>query len=322
MAGLGGVAVARRPLLDDFAHSGQTLPSSAGWLPPLFAVCALLPSGRGSSRRRRRAAGRAGRCVGMRADGEEAPPVRRRRRIAPPPAPAAAPPTAVETEEEEEEDDAAPAPRKVSCDCDLIYNTIVEIEDLLTPEQCDYLIKRARLRAARIGWGAETHGNYSTEDVKVWKLGDEEALRIFNDEIAETMMNGIAMHFGLPRNVVCVEDAFIVRYTMGAQTSLAFHRDGSIVSGIVSLSEPNEYQGGGTKFKNGKIFRPPKGSAILFGGQREHSGVEVTGGTRYICTLFFKCGGYSCRDYAESKDAEQDKDNLIGEVKNMFGFGG
>lgn len=215
-----------------------------------------------------------------------------------------------------------PEREEKSCDCDLVLDTVVELEDLLDDGECQRLIDAACARAAKVGWAEVKHANYATQDVKVWKLGSREAIRIFEDRVAGPMKQAIATHFRLPLAVVDLDDAFVVRYAVGAQTSLQFHRDGSVVSGIVSLSASTDYDGGGTVFRNGTLFRPEKGCGILFGGQRLHSGGTVTRGMRFICTLFFKCGKLDCRDLAVAKDAEVDKEQMWGEVKNLFGFGG
>jgi len=209
--------------------------------------------------------------------------------------------------------------REVLCDCDLIYDTVVEMEDILTEDECEILIQAACDRAAKVGWGEVRHANFATQDVKVWNMDSAMAVRIFRVRLVEPMRIQIAEKFGLPLPAVQVDDGFVVRYTEGAQTSLRFHRDGSIVSAIVSLSEPSDYEGGGTAFKDGSVYRPGKGCGILFGGQRLHAGVEITGGTRYICTLFFKCGEFSCRDVAEARDTEVVGEKFWGEMNDFFG---
>ena len=96
---------------------------------------------------------------------------------------------------------------------------------------------------------------------------------------------------------------------------MQFHRDGSIVSAIITLSNEKDYVaclalaqfldtyvalfvlkgfltkpqkvkllagdvkpaevGGGTEFMDGTVYRPAQGGGILFGGQRLHPGLQV-----------------------------------------------
>lgn len=209
--------------------------------------------------------------------------------------------------------------QEVTCDCDRILGTVVEMDGLLTDQQCELLIDAACRRASVVGWAVERHQNYTTQDVKIWNLNSPVAIEVFRECLAEPMRTTIAQSYGLPRSSVQVDDGFVVRYAVGAQTSLKFHRDGSIVSGIVSLSASDEYSGGGTAFIDGASYRPEKGCGILFGGQRRHSGVEITRGERFICTLFFRCGELSCRDQAVAKE-QQGGGDLLSQIGSMFGF--
>jgi len=171
-----------------------------------------------------------------------------------------------------------------------IGNTLVELDGVLTESECQCLIDAANARAEKVGWGEERHENYATQDVKLHHLEDAEATRIFEQLVVAPMKVIIEDQFELPPGSVEADDCFIAKYTVEGQSSLKFHKDGSIVSGIISLSDSADYEGGGTEFRDGAFYRPPKGSTILFGGQREHQGVEVTGGSRYILAMFFRCG--------------------------------
>ncbi|CAJ1389086.1 unnamed protein product [Effrenium voratum] len=160
------------------------------------------------------------------------------------------------------------------------------------------------------------------KDVKIRDLTSTAAQKIFQDKLAAPLIEAIGQYFELPKENVTVDDAFIVRYATDSQRGLAFHRDGSIVSSIVTLSNESDYVGGGTEFMDGSVYRPSQGGGILFGGQRLHGGVEIVRGARYICTIFFKCGGLSCRDLAVKKDKEEEGDpGIWGAIANIMGVG-
>lgn len=209
-----------------------------------------------------------------------------------------------------------------TCNCDLILDTVVEFEDLLAPYEARALLEAARVTAETNGWGAATHEKYGTKDVKIRDLKSTAAQKIFQDKLAAPLIEAIGEYFELPPKTVVVDDAFIVRYATDSQRGLSFHRDGSIVSSIVTLSDENDYVGGGTEFLDGSVYRPSQGGGILFGGQRLHGGVEIERGARYICTIFFKCGGLSCRDLAVKKDKEEEGDpGIWGALANIMGVG-
>eukprot|EP00930_Biecheleria_cincta_P024210 TRINITY_DN17355_c0_g1_i2.p1 TRINITY_DN17355_c0_g1~~TRINITY_DN17355_c0_g1_i2.p1 ORF type:complete len:314 (-),score=54.63 TRINITY_DN17355_c0_g1_i2:46-987(-) len=194
-----------------------------------------------------------------------------------------------------------------TCDCELILDTVLEM-DLLTPEESLVLCDAARVTAERSGWGAQSHDNHATKDVKIRNLISSAAIAIFEKKVAEPMMEAITEHYQIPRKLLRVEDAFIVRYAIDSQTSLGYHRDGSLVSAIVTLSNPKDFVGGGTAFRDGSLYKPEQGSGIVFAGQRLHCGCEITKGARYILTIFFQCGSLSCRAEAVQRDKEDDKE--------------
>lgn len=186
-----------------------------------------------------------------------------------------------------------PLPDADECDCQRVVRTIVIVPPLLSPADCDMLIKSAQRFASRVGWKAAQHVNYPTDDVKVSNL-DAEALKIYERRVVAPLTARIAEAYGLPAEDVCAADAFLVRYAFQeGQTSLARHRDGSIVSSTVSLSDAEDYDGGGTCI-DGEAYRPEQGGAVLFGGARVHSGGPITRGTRYILTIFWTCRDYDC----------------------------
>lgn len=214
-----------------------------------------------------------------------------------------------------------------SCDCELVLDTVLEM-DLLTREESLVLCDAARVTAERNGWGAESHANHETKDVKIRNLISSAAIAIFDKKVADPMMEAIAEHYQVPRSRLRVEDAFVVRYGMDSQTSLGYHRDGSLVSSIVTLSNPGDFVGGGTAFRDGSLYKPEQGSGIVFSGQRLHCGREITKGARYILTIFFQCGSLSCRDEAVQRDKEDDKErqdseggvSVWGGIADMLGL--
>mmetsp|Transcript_46455 Transcript_46455/g.92229 ORF Transcript_46455/g.92229 Transcript_46455/m.92229 type:complete len:351 (-) Transcript_46455:62-1114(-) len=280
------------------------------------AMLAALPSSQRRTLRRRQQLGVCGLRASEEGGAEPPRPRRRRRRKVP-------------------QGDVAVQESVDLCDCDLILDTVLEVEGMLTPNQCDELIFAAQKRARKMGWKEDAHEYAKTDDVKIWNLESPKALTAFRNHLVKPMKDLIAEHFKLPERLIEVQDGFVVRYKEGKQTALDYHRDGSVISAIVTLSEADEYEGGGTMFRDGSTYRPEQGSAIIFPGQLEHCGLKITSGTRFICTMFFKVGCLSCRDEAVARDrgypklAEQVSSNnngeghedggLLGQLSSMFG---
>eukprot|EP00930_Biecheleria_cincta_P069155 TRINITY_DN56930_c0_g1_i1.p1 TRINITY_DN56930_c0_g1~~TRINITY_DN56930_c0_g1_i1.p1 ORF type:complete len:325 (+),score=43.83 TRINITY_DN56930_c0_g1_i1:64-1038(+) len=184
-------------------------------------------------------------------------------------------------------------PENQICDCKHIVETVVNIPPLLSPAECDQLIRAAHSRAAKVGWKGAPHAQYATDDVKVGDLSDD-ALNVFKSRVEEPLRLRIAQEYRLPCEQVQVNDAFLVRYDYeNGQQALAKHRDGSIVSSTVSLSASDDYEGGGTSI-DGIPYRPEQGGAVLFAGARVHGGEPIVSGTRYILTIFWGCGTCDC----------------------------
>ena len=67
-------------------------------------------------------------------------------------------------------------------------------------------------------------------------------------------------------------------------TTYSCHRRMSI---IISLSEPNDYEGGELVFPNDNLkYKLNKGSAVIFDGRMVHEVLPVTKGKRYVLQAF------------------------------------
>ena len=84
-------------------------------------------------------------------------------------------------------------------------------------------------------------------------------------------------------------ELFIAKYEFqpGKQAGLGAHKDGTPWSFVVTLNNPCEFVGGGTRFvedyAGGVTYRPSTvGSAVIFSGKNKHEGIR-------ICVLVFFC---------------------------------
>lgn len=184
--------------------------------------------------------------------------------------------------------------------CKHIVRTVVEVQGILTQSECAFLSAAAEERAGEIGWSAEPHTKYTTEDIKMHQLGDQ-ARNLFNTIVVPKLRAQIVEKYCIPKDKdVNVADAFVVRYCMEGQKSLGKHRDESLISATVSLSLGEHYDGGGTCLR-GVVHRPEIGGAVLFAGANLHSGLPITAGTRCILSIFFKCPGLDCHHMTDEE---------------------
>jgi len=88
---------------------------------------------------------------------------------------------------------------------------------------------------------------------------------------------------------VRVHDAFLVRYTAGAQCHLPLHVDESQLSFTLALNDA--FVGGGTYFASlRRALLPAIGHLIAFDGHTLHGGEPIVSGTRYIVAAFLFVG--------------------------------
>ena len=83
-----------------------------------------------------------------------------------------------------------------------------------------------------------------------------------------------------------LEDCFVARYDAGARDLLAPHRDGTLLSFSLLLSDEAAFEGGATAFPAYGAVPVATGSALLHSGQMLHGGAQTTRGTRVILVGF------------------------------------
>ena len=85
-----------------------------------------------------------------------------------------------------------------------------------------------------------------------------------------------------------MKDLFLVKYDASGQRSLPEHRDSSVISFNVALSQTgDDFQGGGTRFViSDRIENINQGSMLGHESGVYHAGHPITVGTRYILVGF------------------------------------
>lgn len=165
----------------------------------------------------------------------------------------------------------------------------VLIDDVLTPAECDALIRRIDSLSPTVAPITTSRGFEMRPDVR-----NNERV-IFDDiELAARIYDRLAPH--VPRQHEDFQGAPVAlnerfrgyRYSPGMR--FAPHFDGAFVRNPTEKSEltvllylNGDFTGGGTNFCDWDVnIQPKRGQALLFDHGVRHEGVEVTSGRKYV----------------------------------------
>ena len=161
---------------------------------------------------------------------------------------------------------------------------------LLTAEECQGIIDvaSAHINSGGDGSGftlADTNRNLAVADlppVLEWlnRFGLPRVAAISAECFGERAIG--------PAHELLVYRALVVQYEHAAGlTHQEVHRDGSLVTCVVTLNEPEAYTGGGTYIEAlDTPFALPRGHALLQASALRHAGHAITSGERWVLVLF------------------------------------
>jgi hypothetical protein len=154
---------------------------------------------------------------------------------------------------------------------------------IFSKDICDWIIYETEKYASIHGWTTKRHNLYPTTDIPV-----ERIVSVYNYILFGLIkvINLIKTSYCLPDINLNIIDLFIVKYEETQQTYLDFHTDSSMISFNIALNEMNEYEGGGTGFKDGLIIKLNKGDLLIHSSKVMHAGIPITKGKRYILVGF------------------------------------
>lgn len=159
-------------------------------------------------------------------------------------------------------------------------------EKLITENMCDWIISEYETYANNNnGWTTDRHGGAPTTDLPVKCIPNilNFLLILFDKTISNYIIKDYCLTDTSKMNIT---DIFIVKYEEHNQTSLEKHVDESTVSVIITLSNINDYEGGGTKFEDDIIVKQNKGDILIFSKLHSHSAISIKKGKRYVLTYF------------------------------------
>jgi len=171
---------------------------------------------------------------------------------------------------------------------DVFYNRFIQrfnYNKLFSKNVCEWIIFESEEYAKNNGgWTTRRHENYPTTDIPVEKIKN-----IFNFVLFSftDIFNKIKKSYCFTEEVLFnIKDLFIVKYDEQMQNKLDLHHDSSFLSINILLSDPKDFEGGGTYFNDGLTVFLEQGDVLVHSGKVKHSGLPVTKGTRYIMVAF------------------------------------
>ena len=194
-------------------------------------------------------------------------------------------------------------------------------ENILNEDMCDFIINESEKYANNnktnenpTGWTTNRHNKYPTTDLPIKDIPSIN--NFIKNFVIINLFNLIEENYKLNKYYLSFNDVFIVRYEHDKQNFLEKHKDGCLISFNILLNNPNDFEGGGTKFyydKSEVHVDNTKGGLIIHSGRVNHEGIPITKGKRYILVGFI---GYL-------KDFNNDKlsiKNSLGnhEIKTKF----
>jgi len=150
---------------------------------------------------------------------------------------------------------------------------------------CNWIIYESEKYASNNGgWTTKRHINYPTTDIPVHLIN---SISTFIFQSSVNICNFIKDSYQIPNEIgLDIQDLFIVKYEHNKQNFLEPHKDGSFISFNILLTNPNDFEGGGTEFEDGLITKNMQGDLFIHSSLITHSGIPITKGKRYLLVGF------------------------------------
>lgn len=155
------------------------------------------------------------------------------------------------------------------------------VVDFMTQSQCERLIEMGDNHGE---WAPLPEDKFPAYEIRVKELG-------FWDELSKHWQEHVVPivdKYWKPIEMYGMRDAFIMRYSVDTQKSLALHNDASLVTGSVKLND--DYKGASLVYPRQGVNNDdvPCGKMILFPGMvtHGHECTELLEGTKYSFTMW------------------------------------
>ena len=164
-----------------------------------------------------------------------------------------------------------------------VLDTDMLVVSFLEQEQCQKIIELAE---AHGGWTPMPGDKFPAQEIRLRDISEN----LYRDLEAHwnAYIKPITEEYWAPMLHHSIRDAFVMKYTLDTQRSLALHNDASLVTASIKLND--DYEGADLVFPRQGINNKgvPVGEAILFPGQvtHGHQCEELISGTKYSLTIW------------------------------------
>ncbi|MCH2235602.1 MAG: 2OG-Fe(II) oxygenase [Crocinitomicaceae bacterium] len=168
----------------------------------------------------------------------------------------------------------------------VITEEIFEIENFLTPIECDEFLDRFENETFE-----EAKVNIDGNQIMRKSIRNNDRILFFDNNLAEEMWSKVSSfvpeELGLYKSIGLNEMFRVYKYSAGQRFKM--HMDGSykrnereqsFYSFLIYLNE--DFSGGETEFRKLGIVEPKKGNALVFRHHNRHEGKEVKSGKKYV----------------------------------------
>ena len=169
--------------------------------------------------------------------------------------------------------------------------------NLFTPEYCKLLIEEAEHCGK---WQTQYEMFEEDNPLGVSHLNDPETTLYFEEmpglegvffEVVDQHIKSLTKFLWTTFDMQKKDNPFILKYEPSVIKDMELHFDNETVALLVYLSDPKDYEGGGTYFPrwNYSTGKPQPGEAVIYPGgvSHEHMGLEITAGKRYLLACAF-----------------------------------
>ncbi|GAA5817806.1 hypothetical protein MFLAVUS_011363 [Mucor flavus] len=152
---------------------------------------------------------------------------------------------------------------------------------LLTPTECQNILQVCEQQKE---WTTDRHSAFATTDIPI---RSNTQLAYLEQVVKDRLFPELALFYHFKQNDLEFRDIFLVKYSAIAQTGLKIHTDGCLFSLTLLISDPNDFEGGGTYYQSiDKVIHLNQGDVAYHDARVMHSGIDITKGSRYILVAF------------------------------------